>query len=118
MTREQSKNTVIKARLVAKRESDYSVYVFENLDADPTDWSSKYIMCTKCPNWESPEIEDFEEGYLEFLFVNSGTDKWYSHELGEWFYYRYSANYFQSFVPITHVVLGGVVSEKKKLVVT
>lgn len=66
------------ACLVAK-ESDtagYTTYVFECLE-DFMFQYSKYIMCTRFPNWDHRNIDLGEVGYLNFMEIRAGIDKWY-----------------------------------------
>jgi hypothetical protein len=103
----------IKAMLVAKREEQYTVYVFQDIDKE-----DEYLMCTKCPNWNGQEIDLFQEGYLSYKFVVAGRDTWYKSETGEFFAYQWTAHYFLDFVPITHVLANGRVSEHERLIIT
>lgn len=66
------------AKLVAKDKDcqQYITYVFECLE----DWSkrqSPYIMCTQFPNWETKSINLGDVGYLEFMEIKAGIDKWF-----------------------------------------
>lgn len=67
----------ILCRLVAKEEDPlgYITYVFECLDETVRD--SKYVMCTRYPNWDHKAIELGETGYLNFVEIVAGIDKWY-----------------------------------------
>lgn len=68
----------ILARLVANEEDalGYITYVFECLDKEVI-VDSKYIMCTRYPNWDHRKIDIGEEGYLNFFEVRAGVDKWF-----------------------------------------
>lgn len=66
------------ACLVAK-ESDtlgYITYVFECLDKEIIT-ETKYIMCTRYPNWNHRNIDIGEIGYLNFIEIRAGIDKWF-----------------------------------------
>jgi len=66
------------AKLVAK-ESDtmgYVTYVFECLDTEIKK-ETKYIMCTRFPNWDHRIIELDEIGYLNFFEIQAGISKWF-----------------------------------------
>lgn len=68
----------ILASLLAK-ESDtlgYVTYVFKCLDKEISK-ESKYIMCTRYPNWSHRNIEIGEVGYLNFVEIRAGIDKWF-----------------------------------------
>lgn len=66
------------SRLVAKEEDTlgYITYVFECLDKEMI-LQSRYIMCTRYPNWAHKEIKLGEEGYLFFVEIRAGIDKWF-----------------------------------------
>ena len=66
------------AKLVAKESDtlDYTTYVFECLDSDVVKYS-KYIMCTRYPNWDHRNIELDEIGYLNFMEIKAGVDTWF-----------------------------------------
>lgn len=68
----------ILVKLVAKETdpSNYTTYVFECLDKEVAS-SSKYIMCTRYPNWEHRVINLGEIGYLNFVEIRAGIDKWF-----------------------------------------
>lgn len=103
----------IKARLVAKREDVYTVYVFKDLDKE-----GNYVMCTKCPNWNSNNIDMFQEGFLTYKFVRAGEDTWFNNDSGKFEAYSYTANYFLDFVPITHVVDANRIVNINEIIVT
>jgi len=68
----------ILGKLVAS-ESDtlgYITYVFECLDSDVAK-ETRYIMCTRFPNWDHREIKIGEVGYLNFFEIRAGIDKWF-----------------------------------------
>ncbi len=85
------------AKLLAS-ESDsmgYITYVFECLD-DNIIRQTKYIMCTRFPNWDHRKIEIGEVGFLNFFEVRAGIDKWFD---GTKFVpYRYSNIQFIKFI--------------------
>lgn len=66
------------AKLVASETDplDYTTYVFECLDADVIK-ETRYIMCTRWPNWDHRNIEIGEVGYLNFVEIRAGIDKWF-----------------------------------------
>lgn len=88
----------IRAQLLAMREGTYTLYVFKDLDDE------KYIMCTKCPNWQSFNIEIFQEGFLTYKYVIAGHDSWLNRATGNFESYQYTANYFLNFIPTNSVV--------------
>ncbi len=110
MNEEQSPSC-IRAALMAKREGIYTTYVFKNLDADG------YVMCTQCPNWDISQLDIGQEGFLTYKFVQAGRDSFYNAKDSKFYAYQYTANYFQDFVPITHVINGNQVVEKEKLTI-
>lgn len=75
----------------------YIIYVFKNLE--PTDWTNRYIMCTRVPNWQSKFVKIHDVGYLMYQEVIAGKDKWYKNDKIN--YYNYSNIYFIEFIPKT-----------------
>lgn len=92
------KEYIKEVELVAVRNSVYSIYVFKSL----TD--SEYIMCTRLPNWQVPEIEIGMTGFLQYQIVSAGDE--YITPDGETISYRYSNCYFINFVNKSDVVKG------------
>ena len=87
----------ILARLVAK-EADalgYITYVFECLDEEIFK-DTKYVMCTRYPNWNHRTIDIDEVGYLNFFEIRAGIDKWFDGE--KMIPYNYSGIQFDKFV--------------------
>lgn len=76
--------------LVAIRSGEYTVYVFKVLDAP------EYIMCTRLPNWQSPNININDVGYLQYQIVRAGES--YTSAFGQTLPYKYSNIYFINFV--------------------
>ena len=85
------------AKLLASEEDalGYITYVFECLDEDVIK-ETRYIMCTRYPNWDHRKIEIGEVGFLNFFEVRAGVDKWFD---GTKFVpYRYSNVQFMKFI--------------------
>lgn len=87
----------ILARLVAKEEDalNYVTYVFECLDEEILK-DTKYVMCTRYPNWNHRKIDIGEVGYLNFFEIRAGVDKWFDGE--KMIPYNYSGIQFDKFV--------------------
>ena len=87
----------IHAKLVAKtiESVKYIIYVFQNLDGSG---ESKYITVTRLPNWEQPDLEIGDVGYLEYKEVRAGIDKWYNVSSGNLIDFAYSEIYFVKFI--------------------
>ena len=83
------KEFIKEAELVAIRDAYYSIYVFKTADND-------YIMCTRLPNWQVPEIEIGMKGFLQYQIVKAGDE--YITPEGEAIVYKYSNCYFLNFV--------------------
>jgi len=89
----------ISVQLLARRLGEYTVYVFKNLD------NLQLITVTKLPNWQGePDINIGQKGYLTYEFINAGLDTWCNKETGEVLNYRYSGNYYRSFLPNSHEI--------------
>ena len=88
------------AKLVAKQIDigEYVTYVFEVVEEEERKrLSTKYIMCTRYPNWNHGTIDEGEVGYLDFEEVRAGIDKWFDGE--KMVYYNYNNIQFNKFVP-------------------
>lgn len=87
------------AKLVAK-EADilgYITYVFEVLDQDEIKkLDTKFIMCTRYPNWDHRSIDIDEVGYLDFTEIQAGVTKWFNGE--KMVFYNYNGIQFNKFV--------------------
>jgi len=91
--------TTISVQLLARRLGEYTVYVFKNLD------TLQLITVTKLPNWQGePDIIMGVKGYLTYEFINAKTDTWCDKETGECINYKYSGNYYRSFLPDLHEI--------------
>ncbi len=101
----------VHSQLLAKREGDYTAYVFKILDES----QRKYIVCTKCPNWNQDDLHISQEGYLKYKPVIAYKDTWTTKEFVE-MPYKYSANYFYDFIPITHVIQGNQIIGKELII--
>jgi len=116
MNFEGQENKCIRVSVHTVIPGDYAVVVCKDLDS-PED-SPRYVWTTVCPNWSVNLPEVGQDGFLSYSSVRAGKDKWYCPTQKQEFEYRYSANYFLNFAPITHVVLGGRVVSQQELIVT
>lgn len=73
----------------------YITYVFECLDDNVIE-NSKYIMCTRYPNWDHRKINIGEIGYLNFVEIRAGIDKWFNGK--DMIPYNYNGIQFIKFV--------------------
>lgn len=89
-------NLIKEVQLLAIREAVYTLYVFEELS------SGEYIICTRLPNWQVPEINIGDKGYLQYQDVNAGDE--YVTPNGDKVQYRYSNVYFINFVSKSDIV--------------
>jgi len=109
---EQKNKICVKARLVAKKdEGAYTQYVFQDMI------KLDYIMCTRCPNWQTAQVNIMEEGFLEYHIVRGGIDTYYDSSMDLMKTYLDDATYFLNFVPITKVLKDGYVVDKSELLV-
>jgi len=107
----------IKARLVGRLdEGSYVKYVFEDLLF--TNRKHQFITMTKCPNWNSQEIIPMQEGFVTYKYVEAGKDTYWCNQAQTYKLYSYTAIYFLSFVPITHVLTNGFVTSSNTLKVS
>jgi hypothetical protein len=85
---------IISAKLIAIRDGVYTMYVFRNLDND------EYLMCTKLPNWQTPDIIVGDCGFLQVEIVKAG-EEYYDLENNKQSKYLYSNIYFKNFIKNT-----------------
>lgn len=88
----------IHARLRDYREDigGYINYVFENLDSD--NWTNRYMMVTRCPNWEHRELKVGETGYLTYNNVVAGKDEWFNRDTKQMILYKCTDSQFIKFI--------------------
>lgn len=72
------------------------MYIFKNLE------SNEYVMCTRLPNWNTPNIDIGEEGFLKFQKAIAG-EKYFNPTTQETCTYQYSNIYFLNFVKKTDI---------------
>lgn len=100
----------MKARLLAcKEDGAYTIYVFQDLT------SNEFIMCTRCPNWQGETPVAMQEGFLKYKYVVAGKDTYYDKTAERFLAYQYTNTYFLDFVPITHVLKDGYVTDLSEL---
>lgn len=87
----------IYCKIKAIQKSQYTLIVVEDLNRSYED-DLKYVAVTLLPNWQQKPFELDDIGYLTFDSVDAG-DKFFNRDLNEEDMYRYTANYFISFIP-------------------
>lgn len=82
------------AQLVASNTDNggYVTYVFKCLEDNVT----KYVMCTRYPNWNHRKLQLGEEGFLTYEEVKAGIDTWYNGQ--GMIPYKYNAIQFLKFI--------------------
>lgn len=88
---------VIEAELLAIREGDYVMYVFKNIT------NGGLVMCTKPPNWQTPDITVGEKGYLKYEIVEAGQS-YYNPQTDTMVKYKYTNIYYTNFVNKSEVI--------------
>ena len=83
--------------LLAIRDGTYTTYVFKTLDG------RDYIMCTRLPNWQVPNISIGDKGFLQYSEIYPG-DEYLDLETGEIKVYRYRQNYLINFVSTQQII--------------
>ncbi len=89
----------VKTKLVCQETDSmgYTTYVFELCESEEMDRiGSKYIMCTRWPNWEHRQLQNGEVGYLQITEIIAGKSMWYAN--GEYTPYKYSTIQFDRFI--------------------
>ena len=77
--------------LVAERSGYYTMYVFKLLE------KSEYIMCTKLPNWQTPDIKIGDVGFLQYTIAVAGST-YFNPNTNTFETYKYDNIYFTNFV--------------------
>ena len=88
---------IVPVVLLAIREGRYTMYVFKNTE------TNEYIMCTKLPNWQTPEIFVGDAGFLQLQIVKAG-DEYFNVNTESNDKYRYCNIYFKNFVSKTGTI--------------
>jgi hypothetical protein len=91
-------NNVIHAELVAEKGGTYTMYVFKNLDVPDA-----YVMCTRLPNWQIPEIQIGDAGFLEYQQVVAGQE-YFNISTEQMTKYLYSNIYIINFIQKTDIL--------------
>ena len=81
----------ISAKLLAIKSGYYTIYVFKDLDSD------SYIMCTRLPNWQVPNIQVGDAGFLKYQEATAG-EEYFNPHTGQKHIYSYSNLYFLNFI--------------------
>ncbi len=88
---------IIRGKLIAVRNGAYSIYVFKNLESD------NYVMCTRLPNWQTPDITIGDIGFLKYEEVVAGQS-YFNPATQTSETYKYSNVYFENFVKESDIV--------------
>lgn len=91
---------VEKVKLLTLKDDTYTTYVFQNLN------NKEYIMCTKLPNWQTPEINIGDIGFLEYEDVKAG-ESYFDSKQGVIMKYLYTNTYFINFMRETNILQNG-----------
>lgn len=78
-------------KLIAVRSARYTMYVFKNLE------DNTFIMCTRLPDWQTPDIKVGDVGFLKYQPVQAG-EEYFDPSTGEVNVYKYTNIYFLNFV--------------------
>ena len=90
---------VTKARLLVQEtdSAGYTTYVFLVLDQSEVErLGTRYLMCTRWPNWDHRFIKNYEEGYLSITEIRAGIDEWFDGE--KFVKYNYNNIQFNQFI--------------------
>lgn len=83
---------------IKPKANGYRELALENLDYD--DIEKKYIVCSICPNWETPNLYVGLEGCITLKEVQAGIDKYYDYKRDYKTSYRYDGLYYEKLVPV------------------
>ena len=82
---------ITEAKLLAVREGVYTLYVFKD------NINNTFIMCTRLPNWQIPDVTIGDEGFLQYQTVKAG-EEYFDVTTGEKNTFKYTNVYFVNFV--------------------
>lgn len=82
---------ITEAKLLAVREGVYTLYVFKD------SINNTFIMCTRLPNWQIPDVTIGDEGFLQYQTVKAG-EEYFDVTTGEKNTFKYTNVYFINFV--------------------
>jgi len=82
---------IVHVEILAIRNGTYSIYVFTNLK------DNSYIMCTMLPNWNIPNMNIGERGFLKYIQVTAG-EEYFHPGTGKKQLYNYSNIYIINFM--------------------
>lgn len=103
--------TTVNVQLLARRLGEYTVYVFKNLE------TGALLTVTRLPNWQDePDVDVGTIGFLTYQFVQANKDSWRNKDSAELINYRFSANYYHSFIPSSHEIKDDTVVRRELLV--
>ena len=94
--------TIHRVKVLAKREDQYSLFVFKDLE------SNELIMCTKLPNWNMPNLEVGEIGFIKLEKVSAG-ENFYNPDDGSEGTYRYNNVYLHNFVRESDIMESNII---------
>lgn len=95
-------NNIERVELIACREGTYTTYVFQNTE------TRQYIMCTRLPNWNAPDIMLGDTGYLSYNIVEAG-EEYYDPDQDRVIKYHYTNIYFVSFIKESKTVNNSII---------
>lgn len=88
--------TTFHAKMVAKQDDFYPIFVFQNLD-EKENSLFKYLAVTLLPNWNGRIPEIGEIGFLSCEYVDAG-EEYYQRSTGSREQYQYTSCYFLNFI--------------------
>ena len=88
--------TTIRAKMVAKQDDFYPLFVFQNLDEQENSLL-RYITVTLLPNWNGKIPEIGEVGFLSCEYVDAG-EEYFQRSTGNKEQYKYTSCYFLNFI--------------------
>lgn len=96
---ETAERITVRVKLISFRKGDYKVYVFLDLD------TGKYYMITELPNWQLPDLNIGDEGFITYIIVIGGVTRWYDfRQTGELLKHKYSGLYFVDFIHLSNEI--------------
>jgi hypothetical protein len=84
-------NYIKEVELLTIRPAHYTMYVFREVN------TKELIMCTRLPNWQTPDVSIGDVGFLQYQAVFAG-ESFYDPATEKTHVYKYTNLYFINFV--------------------
>lgn len=76
----------------------YKTYAFQDLDFKGFGGGKKYYTATLLPNWNIPNINIGDIGYIQIIIIKAG-EEWYNKYEDKYVKFKYDGIYINKFIP-------------------